>query len=126
MPSKKLVYLASPYSSGDRFLNTMAHVSKYRELLTDGRVNPVAPLLSGLIPAADDIPWERWIEVDLELLSRCDAVLAFDAVVNWYHWSESSGRDAEVMRALELGIPVFWTMTELFDWVTIMEGKDAS
>ena len=121
MPSKKLVYLASPYSSGDRFLNTMAHVSKYRELLTDGRVNPVAPLLSGLIPAADDIPWERWIEVDLELLSRCDAVLAFDAVINWYKCTESKGRDAEVVRALELGIPVFHTVTEIYNWVGVMK-----
>lgn len=116
MLSKKLVYLASPYSNGDSFLNTMAHVAMYRDLLKEGTVNPVAPLLSGMMPAADDIPWERWIEVDTELLRRCDAVFAFDAAVNWYKCRESKGRDIEVALAIDIGIPVFRIVAELYDW----------
>jgi len=116
MQNKPLVYLASPYSKGDRFLNTMAAVIKYRELLEDGIVNPVCPLLSGLIPAADDTPWERWIEVDIAILDRCDAVFSFNSIVNQYVQVGSKGRDMEVEHAFGKGKPVFITKTDLYEW----------
>jgi nucleoside 2-deoxyribosyltransferase len=116
MKNKPLVYMASPYTKGDRFLNTMAAVARYRELLADGIVNPVCPLLSGLIPSADDTHWDRWIEVDLAILSRCDAVYSFDAIVNHYSCRESSGRDMEVAYAIEKGIPVFKNTAALYEW----------
>src|SRR5690349_6591380 len=46
-------------------------------------------------------PDEVWLEGDLELLSRCDAVL----VTN--DWERSAGARAEVDYALSKGIPVF-------------------
>ena len=113
---KPLVYMASPYSDSDRFLNTMAAVAMYRQLLKEDVVNPVCPLLSGLIPAADDIPWDRWMEVDLAIMRKCDAVFSFNVRVNEYYLAISRGRAREVIEAKNLGIPVFTEKKELYVW----------
>lgn len=113
---KPLVYLASPYSEGDRYLNVVAHLIMYRRLLQDGIVNPVAPLLATLMPGADQIPYERWIEVDLSIVERCDALLSFDAQVDSYSYIYSEGRRKEVSMAEECNIPVFRFVDLLYEW----------
>ena len=52
-------------------------------------------------------PDEVWLEGDLELLRRCDAVLTTD------NWKASKGACAEVNEAMERGIPVFNTLVSL-------------
>ena len=58
--------------------------------------------------AADD---SVWLDGDLEILRRCDAVLLVPG------WENSSGTRAEVKEAEAQGIPVFKTLGELFSWV---------
>lgn len=60
--------------------------------------------------AADD---SIWLEGDLELLKRCDAVILTK------DWERSSGARAEVERARELGIPVCQTVEQLQAWLNM-------
>lgn len=116
MGEKPLIYLASPYTRGSKFLNAMAHLAEYITLLEDGIVNPIAPLLNSLLPGADDIPYARWLDLDEGIIERCDAVFAFDAHLLEYDCTESNGRDREVEFAEQLGIPVFRDRAKLYEW----------
>ena len=56
-------------------------------------------------------PDEVWLEGDLELLRRCDAVLLTD------NWRESAGACVEVGFAREHGVPVFETFEVFREWL---------
>lgn len=58
--------------------------------------------------AADD---SVWLDGDLELLSRCDAILMTD------DWERSVGARAERNLALELGIRIFYSVDQLGIWL---------
>lgn len=58
--------------------------------------------------AADD---SVWLEGDLELLSRCDAVLMTP------DWERSTGARAERDHAEREGIAVFYTLPEVVAWM---------
>ena len=58
--------------------------------------------------AADD---HVWLDGDLEILRRCDAVLLVPG------WENSSGTRAEVAQARSQNQPVFETIGELYEWV---------
>jgi len=58
---------------------------------------------------------EFWLAGTLELLRRCDAVVAA------YGWERSSGSRAEIETAFKLGTPVFLAATSMDsfkEWVT--------
>lgn len=52
-------------------------------------------------------PDEVWLEGDLAILRRCDAVLTTE------NWAQSSGARAEVSLAREIGIPVYHDLADL-------------
>ena len=52
-----------------------------------------------------------WLEGDLEMLRRCDAVVCTD------DWQRSEGARNEVIEAKRLGIPVFETIEALAQWL---------
>ena len=54
---------------------------------------------------------EVWLNGDLEILRRCDAVICTA------DWKRSTGATAEVMEARRLGIPVFETIEEFRAWL---------
>lgn len=56
-------------------------------------------------------PDEVWLQGDLELLRRCDAVILTP------DWKRSSGATAEVQYANEQNIPVFESIQELQNWL---------
>lgn len=56
------------------------------------------------------LPDEVWLDGDLEILRRCDAVLLVDG------WEKSKGTAGEVAVAREEGIPVFEDIRELMEW----------
>lgn len=58
---------------------------------------------------ADD---KVWLDGDLEMLERCDAVFAMP------EWEHSMGARAEVERAKEKGIPVFYDIYTLRKWLS--------
>lgn len=92
------VYVAGPYSQGDTIKHLHAAVDMADDLLTDGHV-PFVPHLSALWHLAFPRDYEEWLAWCLAWLPQCQAVLRLPG--------ESSGADREVLRALELGIPVY-------------------
>ncbi len=57
--------------------------------------------------ASDDI----WLEGDLEILRRCDAILLTP------DWERSLGASKERDRAIHLHLPVFYELWQLKDWL---------
>jgi hypothetical protein len=57
--------------------------------------------------APDDV----WLDGDLALLAKCEAVLMTD------DWQRSSGARAEETFARERGIPVFYSLGQLATWL---------
>lgn len=53
------------------------------------------------------LPDEVWLQGDLELLRRCDAVLLVEG------WEQSVGAQAEKTAAEARGIPIFYACTDL-------------
>lgn len=128
MQRKPLVYIASPYSFGDPGANTHFQCRVFDSLLSEGIVTPLAPLWTHfqhvVFPRTD----QDWIEYDLEVMSRCDAVLRLEAIIEEdsysYCQSESVGADNEVRVAEESGIPVFYSVTKLYAYFTGLEIRD--
>jgi hypothetical protein len=108
----KLIYLAGPYSKPDPCENTHAAVL-LANTLTDVCA-PFIPHLSHFWHTMTPKPYPFWLALDLEYLRRCDALLRFGG--------ESSGADAEVVKAEEWGIPVFRTVLGLREWLTSAGG----
>lgn len=123
---KPMIYIASPFSKGDQFLNLRAHIDIYNRLLDYGRVIPIAPLMSAFAHMVEPRSYEEWLALDFELIERCDALFANNAIIFSDQESngipvhietESPGRDREADHALKIGIPVFSDFDRLKDWV---------
>ena len=58
-----------------------------------------------------EAPDEVWLQGDIELLRRCDAVLMVEG------WRDSAGARAEYDVALAQGMPVFECIDRLEEWI---------
>lgn len=96
---KKFVYLAGPYSIGNKLEN--AWVMNHAALdLMDSSVIVFNPLLSHFYGyAAARFTPEFWYEFDLHWVGKCDAVVVLPG--------ESRGAEREAEYAKEHGIPVY-------------------
>ena len=114
----ELIYLASPYSSKE----TGVEQSRFEivckvaaKLLAEGKYvfSPIAhthPIaLAGKLPGN----WEFWEGYDRALIKCCQKLI----VVKISGWEESTGVNAEVKIAKELGIPVdYIDPDEILNW----------
>lgn len=105
---RPLVYLAAPYTRPDPIENTHRICKLATTLVNEGWCIPLVPHLTLLWHAIDPHPIEWWYQYDLDLLARCDAV--------WRIHGDSTGADAEVARANDLGIPVFYGRDDCHEW----------
>lgn len=103
---KAVIYIASPYTLGDKQTNVDKQRSVAHALLDFGYC-PVAPLLSHYLEEMRPRPWHEWIQMDFELIRRCDALLRLPG--------ESKGADMEVALARQLGMPVFYSINEMLE-----------
>lgn len=106
---RKMIYVASPYTIGNKTMNVRYQIDLFGYLLDLGFV-PFLPLLSHFINIQNPQTYETWLKYDFEVIKRCNALLA--CKMN----EESSGRDKEIIFAKEQGIPVFITVGELCSW----------
>jgi hypothetical protein len=104
------VYIASPYSIGNKDENVRRSIIIAHELRRYG-VAPFMPLLSHFANKTQEEPYETWLREDLEWLRCCDAVLRLDG--------ESAGADREEILAKRLNIPLFRQITDLLDWIEL-------
>lgn len=116
---KPFVYIASPYTRGDQAMNTHFQCRVFHELMNDGIVWPYVPLWSHFQHAVFPRHYQDWIDYDLALLPKFDALLRLNAEIPelGYVQEESSGADGEVKAFEELGKPVFYSKYELYQWV---------
>lgn len=103
------VYIASPYSLGDKEKNVQVQVETASKLLDMG-FNPFWPLASHYLHSWKKQTYDTWMEIDLEWLESCDYLLRLPG--------ESKGADMEVAHARKLGIPVFYSIEQLLFYCT--------
>lgn len=103
MRSDIFAYLSGPMTARNGFSieeNVAAGVRAHLQLLAAGIPN-FCPHLSGAFPTAwSAISWEQWIAYDLRVIDRCTHVVTLP------RWETSAGANAEVVYAVDRGIPV--------------------
>lgn len=102
--NKIKVYISSPYSLGDKLNNVRNSLSVSNELINNGFV-PIAPLLFHFQDMIFPQKYDKWLEICRVLLTTADCVLRLPG--------ESSGADIEVQDAIELGIPVYYSIDDI-------------
>jgi nucleoside 2-deoxyribosyltransferase len=60
----------------------------------------------------NSLPDNIWLEGDLAMLERCDALIVTE------DWEGSQGTRVEVDCAVSLGIPVFFSLDALREWLS--------
>jgi hypothetical protein len=115
---KKLIYISSPYTLGDVGRNVAVQMDAWHEILDAGHL-PFAPLLTHYLHIYRQRPYEEWMNYDLAILKRMDALLRLPG--------ESNGADREVQAMQALNKPVLIGWDNLWHWLgfpIIVSGND--
>lgn len=102
----KTVYIASPYTLGDKEENVKRQLDA-AEKLRAARFLPFVPLLSHYWQQVYPHGYEYWMLMDFEWIEHCDILLRLPG--------ESKGADREVDRAIELGKTVYFDLEDLVE-----------
>lgn len=108
MPAKILIYVAGPLHSSGIELENCKQAIMRAELLLERGFAVFVPHLNAFWNFMSPHPPADWLENDLVILARCDAVFRLPG--------ESKGADAEEAYATECGIPVFRDLESLVGW----------
>jgi len=100
------VYISGPISIGNQLVNLNQSFQAHKALI-DAGFAPLNPILTMLVPWANDVSRDVWMEADLPWVAASDAVFRIPG--------ESEGADTEVKYAYENGIPVFTNIQDLKD-----------
>jgi hypothetical protein len=106
--TSRLVYIAGPYTGGG-----LSQAQNVRSAIDYGMtardcfpwVVPVIPHLNHLIDFVTPRSYDYWLEMDMALLARCDALVRMPGV--------SPGADAEIKFCEENSIPVFYCVADM-------------
>ena len=109
----RTVFVSGPYTFPDPAVNVRNAILAADHLMTLGFA-PYVPHLTHFQHMLAPRPYEDWIALDLEWVSRSDCLLRLPG--------ESPGADREVAYAKERGIPVFESIDVLY--VTISKGGE--
>ena len=101
------VYIASPYSIGDKLTNVKKSLEIANILMDKGFI-PYAPLLNHFQNEMFPRPEIDWLVFDINWISKCDALLRLPG--------RSSGADQEINVANMIRKPVFYSIEELVKW----------
>jgi len=108
-----MVYIASPYTVGDTAENVGKQL-KTADMLMDYKICPVCPLFSHFQDERYPRDYEEWMEIDIEKLRRCDALLRLPG--------KSKGADREVDFARKHGIDVYYNMQDCINSLKGVKG----
>jgi hypothetical protein len=98
------IYVAGPYTKGDVAQNVKRAIMTGNNLRALGHT-PFIPHLTHFWHLIQEHDIEYWYAYDMEWLEQCEAVFRMRG--------ESKGADEEVRRAQELGMPVYYSFTDL-------------
>jgi hypothetical protein len=104
---KTRVYIASPYTKGDVAVNVKMQIDT-ANILMDYGFAPFVPLYFHFQHMAHPRPYNEWTELDMVWVQVCHVLLRIGG--------ESSGADKEVELAMELQIPVFYSIEQLLKY----------
>ena len=114
-PCKWVVYIAGPISKGDLGTHVRATVDVANRLQAAG-VAPIVPHLQSVLWWLINPPEQAkcdgyavWLPMDFAYIQRSDAVLRLPG--------ESAGADQEVAFAESIGVPVFYDVEALLEWL---------
>ena len=93
------IYIASPYTIGDKQKNVAKQIEVANILLSLGHY-PFWPLSCHYLHEAKNRDYETWMRYDLEWLKVCDCLLRLPG--------ESKGADIEEQFARENQIPIYY------------------
>jgi hypothetical protein len=99
------IYIASPYSNGDKEENVNLQMDIAEELMQRGFA-PYTPLLTHFQHLRHPREEHDWYKLDNEFLSLCDILIRIKPIKNGKEIT-SVGADKEEILARELKIPVF-------------------
>jgi len=106
---RRYVYCAGPIGQQkDRHRNVLAGIDEANAVLALG-ARPFLPHLSFYWDIIHIHNYEDWMDFDFDWITRCDAVYRFGG--------PSPGADREVAFARALGLPVFFSLDALQDWI---------
>lgn len=100
------VFIAGPYTKPDQAENTRLAILAGHRLIAAGHF-PFIPHLFHFMHFIIPADYEVWTRQDFEWLEMCEALIRLPG--------ESAGADAEVERAKQLCIPVYYSVQEFFD-----------
>lgn len=109
------VYIASPYTIGDKELNVRRQIET-AALLMDLEYNPFVPLLAHYQHILYPRPYEQWLENDLDWIRCCDVVLRLEGA--------SKGADIEEEWAYDNAVPVVYSIMELLEFYPAEEATN--
>ena len=107
MKEKIKVYIASPYTVGDKGENVKEQIDCADMLMADGFV-PFVPLYYHFHHIMYHHSYEVWAKLGLEWLKECDCILRLPGI--------SAGADHEVSEARRMDIPIFYSYKELINF----------
>jgi hypothetical protein len=102
----KHVYIASPYTIGDKKKNVIRSIRAAEGLVSAGFI-PFVPLLSHYWDDLHPHNYEFWLDMSVSHMKRQDAVLRLAG--------ESRGADREEEVARGMGIPVYYNISDLVE-----------
>lgn len=108
----KVVYVAGPIRAENSWLREL-NIRKAEMLALDAwkaGAAVICPHAMGRFYTDDDYP--MWIAGDLEIISRCDALLMVNG------WDQSLGAKAERAEAMLLGKKICYSLDELIEWLS--------
>lgn len=115
----KRVYVAGAYRAPDVvaiFRNMRRGIALAADVFHAGMA-PFCPWLDfHFALLRESPPVEQWLEASMAWMEVCDAM-----IVQTMNLETSHGAQAEIRRAEELGIPVFYHFTDLQNWKTSEE-----
>lgn len=114
----KVVYIAGPFR-GKSHWDVAQNIRRAEALALEVWRLGAAAICPHLNTAhfQDAAPDKVWLEGDLEILRRCDAIILTD------NWRSSSGAVAEVQLARTLNLPVLYHPHDLRDWLDENENQ---
>lgn len=97
------IYVAGPYTKGDVAINVRNAILAGDRLYYAGYI-PFIPHLTHFWHLVSPSVYEVWMDMDSEWLSACDCLVRLEG--------ESDGADKEVKQAMDIRIPVYFSVEE--------------
>lgn len=126
---KPIIYIAGPYTQGSEVRNTVKALQTGIQVYVRGGI-PLVPHSSFLyelvgsrprktasdleVSVAYELDYEDYMEMDLQFLEVCDALLRLSG--------ESSGADRETSRMSQLGKPILFDFVDVELFIKNFEG----